>query len=106
MRLFLLHIVILVVKVVLLWWNTTIKENTNVSSVSNKKDPIVYIYNTHNKEQYNYDKNAPYNIIPTVLNTSYMLKEFLSKNNIESIVEERDISKILKEKKKLHFNLK
>ena len=77
----------------------TIKQDTNISNVSNSSKPIVYIYNTHNKEQYSYDKNAPYNIVPTVLNTSYMLKEFLSKNNIESIVEESDISLILKQKK-------
>ena len=76
-----------------------IKEKSTISNVSTTSDPIVYIYNTHNREQYSYDKNAPYNIIPTVMTTSYMLKESLSKNNINSIVEERDVSSILKKNK-------
>lgn len=76
-----------------------IKQESVMSNVSTIKDPIVYIYNTHNREQYSYDKNAPYNIIPTVMTTSYMLKEILSKNNINSIVEERDVSSILKKNK-------
>ena len=76
-----------------------IKEENSVSNISTISKPIVYIYNTHNKEQYSYDKNAPYNIIPTVMNASYMLKESLSKHNINSIVEERDISSVLSKNK-------
>lgn len=73
-----------------------VKEEVLEKESEQKKDPIVYIYTTHQKEEYSYDKNAPYNITPTVMNTSYMLKENLSKHDIESIVEERSISNILK----------
>lgn len=61
-----------------------------------KNAPIVYIYTTHQTEEYYFKSNAPYNITPTVMNTAYMLKEKLSEYGIESIVEERSIPKILK----------
>ena len=74
---------------------TVVKENDN-SIISN---PLVYIYNTHNKEKYYYSKTEPYNIVPTVVTTSYMLKESLKKYNINSIVEERSIIDILNKNK-------
>lgn len=64
-----------------------------------KNDPIVYIYNTHNKEKYYHSKIEPYNIVPTVVTTSYMLKENLKKYNIESIVEERSTIDVLNKNK-------
>lgn len=67
----------------------------------NKKEklPLVYIYNTHNKEEYYHSVSEPHNIVPTVMTTSYMLKEKLKEYNIESIVEEKDVSSVLKKKK-------
>lgn len=58
--------------------------------------PTVYIYNTHNKEKYYHSNTEAHNIIPTVLTTSYMLREKLKEYNIDSLVEEEDISQILK----------
>ena len=69
------------------------KENTE------DKLPVVYIYNTHNKEEYYHSVSEPHNIVPTVMTTSYMLKEKLKEHNIESIVEEKDVSNVLKKKK-------
>ena len=63
------------------------------------KLPVVYIYNTHNKEEYYHSVSEPHNIVPTVMTTSYMLKEKLKEHNIESIVEEKDVSNVLKKKK-------
>lgn len=70
------------------------KEDIPVSSI--KKEPIVYIYNTHQSEKYTLNNSEPYNIIPTVMTTSYMLKEKLSEYNIESIVEESRVNEVLK----------
>lgn len=70
------------------------KEDIPVSSI--KKEPIVYIYNTHQSEKYTLNNSEPYNIIPTVMTTSYMLKEKLSEYNIESIVEESSVNEVLK----------
>ena len=74
--------------------------NSNATKVmkDDKKDPIIYIYNTHHKEEYAYNKNQPYNIVPTVTTTSYMLSETLKKYEINSIVEEASVTNVLKKK--------
>lgn len=75
--------------------------NSNATKVmkDDKKDPIIYIYNTHHKEEYAYNKNQPYNIVPTVTTTSYMLSETLKKYEINSIVEEASVTNVLKKNK-------
>lgn len=60
------------------------------------KDPIVYIYNTHQSEEYASKNAASYNIKPTVLVASYMLQEKLKKQGISSIVEESNILELLR----------
>lgn len=58
-------------------------------------DPIVYIYNTHQLEEYNSNNLEEYNIKPNVLMASYILREYLNRNNIESVVETADITDFL-----------
>ncbi len=53
------------------------------------KEPKIYIYNTHQTEEYKTIEN--YNLTPTVLTASYILKDMLKEYNIESIVEESDL---------------
>ena len=60
------------------------------------KDPIVYIYNTHQREDYRSSNTANYNITPNVMMASYVLKERLNKLKIPSIVEENNVSEILR----------
>lgn len=67
--------------------------------IETSKEPTVYIYNTHQTEKYYMNKYEPYNIIPTIMTTSYMLKERLEEYNIYSIVEEESVSKVLKKNK-------
>ena len=52
-------------------------------------DNMIYIYNTHQTEEYKTIEN--YNLTPTVLTASYILKDMLSEYNIGSIVEESDL---------------
>ncbi len=59
------------------------------------KEPRVYIYNTHQLENYNATNFEDYNITPNVLMASYMLKEKLNKANIPTIVETSSISDFL-----------
>jgi len=61
--------------------------------VDNK--PIVYIYNTHQGEEYAINNLSIHNIKPTVMTASYMLEEKLKKYGYSSIVEEEDINSIL-----------
>ena len=67
-----------------------------VISINNKKEetnkkPVVYLYNTHQLEEYSSDYLEVYNIKPTVLLASFILKDYLSKYGIESIVEEENL---------------
>lgn len=60
------------------------------------KDPIVYIFNTHQSEEYASTNLSAYNIKPTVMLASYMLQEKLKKEGISSIVEESNILELLR----------
>lgn len=59
-------------------------------------EPIVYIYNTHQTEGYQKSNNASYNITPSVLMASYILRESLNDLGIPSIVETNDIAELLR----------
>jgi len=58
--------------------------------------PLVYIYNTHQSEEYSSNNLSIYNIKPTVLLASYMLEEKLEKYGINTIVEDANISELLR----------
>lgn len=59
------------------------------------EEPRVYIYNTHQLENYSATNFEDYNITPNVLMASYMLKEQLNKTGIPTIVETSNISDFL-----------
>ncbi|MDD3452839.1 MAG: stage II sporulation protein P [Bacilli bacterium] len=58
-------------------------------------NPRVYIYNTHQLENYDDTGYSEFNITPNVLIASYMLKEKLNKLNIKTIVETSNIKEFL-----------
>lgn len=58
--------------------------------------PILYIYNTHQTEGYQKSNNASYNITPSVLMASYILRESLNDLGIPSMVETNDIQELLR----------
>ncbi len=58
-------------------------------------NPIIYIYNTHDSEEYKLDFKYDYSIIPNVKIASYVLQEKLENLGINSIVETRSIKDIL-----------
>lgn len=55
----------------------------------NNRTPRIYIYNTHQTEEYKTIEN--YNLTPTVHTASYILKDMLNEYNINSIVEDNDL---------------
>lgn len=65
---------------------------------SENKVPLVYIYNSHQKEAYSREYLEEHNIIPDVLMASKMLKDKLKSVGINSVVEENDITAYMKEK--------
>ena len=59
-----------------------------------KKEPIVYIYNSHQTEGYNYEL-LDHTVKPTVLFASFILKDYLNDLEIDSIVETSSIKDYL-----------
>lgn len=59
-------------------------------------NPIIYIYNTHQLEEYQQMSNQSYNVTPNVMMASYILREKLGNKGITSLVEENNVSEILK----------
>lgn len=67
----------------------------HIDNPTNKtiEKPLVYIYNSHQLENYSSSNYEPYNITPNVMMASYLLKEKLE---IPAIVEEGDITEFIK----------
>ncbi len=65
--------------------------------LENKSDAVVYIYNTHQTEDYYIDVLMEHDIIPSVMTASYILREKLNKLDIRTMVETNDIMALLKE---------
>lgn len=62
------------------------------NSVAEKEEPIIYIYNTHQREKY---QNGSNNLTPSVLGASKLLKDEFEKLGILSVVELTDVTEIL-----------
>ena len=56
-----------------------------------QKDPLVYIYNSHQAEQYQGKALEPYNITPGVMMASYIFQDKLEKLDISTIVMEDNL---------------
>ena len=59
--------------------------------------PRVYIYSTHQGEEYSGKGLSEYNIEPGVMMASYLLQDRLNEMGIVTIVEERSVSEYLKQ---------
>ena len=59
------------------------------------ENPLVYIYNSHQLENYSSENLDIYGITPNVLMASYILKEKLNNLGIPSIVEDANMSEML-----------
>jgi len=67
-------------------------EDPNPVDINN---PIIYIYNSHQLENYNNEKLEIYGITPNVLMASYILKEKLNKLGLSTIVETTNLTDFL-----------
>ena len=59
------------------------------------ENPIIYIYNSHQLENYNSENLDIYGITPNVLMASYLLKEKLNSKGLSTIVETTNMSEFL-----------
>ena len=63
------------------------------------QDPLIYIYNTHQTEEYTPNSFVEYSAMPTVQMNNYILEEKLEQNGYSTIVEEQNIKTVLNEHK-------
>ncbi len=85
-------------------------ENKQIVSLTDEKEdptkqtePEIYIYNSHQTEQFRPSNFAEYSVSPTVMVASYIMKEKLTEDGLSSIVEERSISDYLKANNKKYI---
>ncbi len=70
-------------------------EVKDIVNIQNK--PLVYLYTTHEGEKYSDEFLEPYNIVPTVKTAAFILKDYLEDLGIESYIENRSVSDVLKQ---------
>lgn len=73
---------------------TTVIEDPNPVVI---EEPIIYLYNSHQLESYYSDYLEVYNITPTVMFASYILREKLNDLNLKTIVETNSVKDVLNE---------
>lgn len=71
------------------------KVNTVSKMVESASDSLIYIYNTHQGEEYAASDFLEYSVKPTVMMNDYILEEQFNKNGFGVIVEERKIKDVL-----------
>ena len=59
--------------------------------------PIIYLYNSHPKEEYSNSSLEVFSVTPTVVTFDYMLKEYLENKNTYVLVESNSTTDILKQ---------
>lgn len=57
--------------------------------------PKIYLYNTHQTEEYKTSELLEFTIKPTVMINNYILEDIFNKNGYKTLVEERSIKEIL-----------
>lgn len=63
--------------------------------VMEETSPKIYLYNTHQTEEYASSSYAEFSVNPTVIMNNYILEDVFNKNGYKTIVEESSIKAIL-----------
>ncbi|MEG0577202.1 MAG: stage II sporulation protein P [Bacilli bacterium] len=74
----------------------TISKHIKDPNPTKDENPIVYIYNSHQLENYSNSNYEDYNITPNVMMASYLLKEKLNEKGISTLVEEANFTEFIK----------
>ena len=64
-----------------------------------KKEPLIYIYNTHQQEEYASSKFIEETLSPTVMISNYIIESHLENNNYSTYIETSSIKEILNKNK-------
>lgn len=73
------------------------KEEQTLPITKEEKTPLIYIYNSHQTEEYTPSSFVEYSVMPTVQMNNYILEEKLEEANYNTIVEEKNIKQVLNE---------
>ena len=69
--------------------------NTSIPVVTEETLPLIYLYNSHQTEEYKASNYAEFSVNPTVIMNNYILEDIFNKNGFKTIVEESSIKEIL-----------
>ena len=70
--------------------------NTTIEPVITEETlPLIYLYNSHQTEEYKPSTYAEFSVNPTVIMNNYILEDIFNKNGYKTIVEENSIKEIL-----------
>ena len=83
-------------------YSNLVKEEKTKAKVANVSksptlEPLIYIYNSHQTEEYTPSSFVEYSVMPTVQMNNYILEDQFRKNNYAVIVEEKNIKQVLNE---------
>ncbi len=73
-------------------------------TVKEEASPLIYIYNSHQTEEYQSSTYAEFSINPTVVMNDYILEDIFNKNGYKTLVEERSIKEVLNNNKWKYVN--
>ena len=76
-----------------------VESTKKVIKEKENQDPLIYIYNTHQTEEYTPSTFVEYSVMPTVQMNNYILEEKFEQNGYSTIVEEQNIKTVLNEHK-------
>ena len=69
--------------------------NTTEPVITEETLPIIYLYNSHQTEEYKPSNYAEFSVNPTVIMNNYILEDIFNKNGLKTVVEENSIKEIL-----------
>ena len=75
--------------------NKNYKKYVPKQVINNESSPVIYLYNSHQTEEYKPSNYAEFSINPTVIMNNYILEDIFNKNGYKTIVEEESIKDIL-----------
>ena len=71
------------------------KNSIEKEVIKETNKPIIYLYNTHQKEEYAPTTYAEFSVNPTVIINNYILEDIFNSNGYETFVESNSIKDIL-----------
>ncbi len=86
--------------------NSKYQETSTIVDTTKKEGevPLIYLYNTHQSEEYTSTTLAEYSVTPTVIMNNYILEDVFNKNGYKTIVEEESIKDILNKNNWKYYN--